>query len=59
MKRTTIKKLTGITLAIIFLAFNYSHFVQNISDFPSELQIFEGETQVLDFRLPLKISVKG
>ena len=59
MKRTAIKKLTGIILAFTFIAFNYSPFVQNISDFPSELQIFEGETQILDFKLPLKLSIEG
>ncbi len=59
MKRTTWKKIIGLALAILFLTLNYSSYVQGFSRFPNELQIFEGETQTLDFRLPLSVNIKG
>jgi stage IV sporulation protein B len=59
MKKSSIRKTTGILLALLFLAFNYSPLVQDVVRFPAELQIFEGETQILDFGLPLQAKVSN
>jgi len=53
----TFKKLIGIILALLFLILNYSPIVQEIVRFPTELQIFENESHILSFGLPLKIKV--
>ncbi|MGI6527174.1 MAG: SpoIVB peptidase [Caldicoprobacterales bacterium] len=59
MKRAAFKKAFGIVVVVLFLAFNYSPVVQNIVRFPAELQIFEGESQVLRFGLPLHAKITG
>lgn len=59
MRKSSIRKTTGILLALLFLAFNYSPLVQDVVRFPAELQIFEGETQILDFGLPLQAKVSN
>lgn len=53
------KKSVGIFLALLFLLLNYSPYVQNIKKFPSELQIFEGDSQVLNFKLPFQVKIEG
>lgn len=57
MKRRVLKKAFGIILTAIFLVFNYSPIVQDISRLPAELQIFQGDTQILDLRLPIKARI--
>jgi stage IV sporulation protein B len=59
MRKGAIKKTIGVLLAVLFFAFNYSSYVQNIAKFPAELQIFEGDIQIVDFRLPLHVKVRG
>ena len=59
MRKGTIKKTVGVLLAVFFFAFNYSSYVQNIVKFPAELQIFEGDIQTLDFRLPLQVKIRS
>ena len=59
MRKGTIKKIVGVLLAVFFFAFNYSSYVQNIVKFPAELQIFEGDIQTLDFRLPLQVKIRS
>lgn len=59
MKIAAFKKAIGILIVALFLAFNYSPIVQNIVRFPAELQIFEGESQVLNFGLPLQAKIAG
>jgi stage IV sporulation protein B len=59
MGNITLKKVIGILLATLFLIFNYSPIVQDIVQFPAELQIFEGESQVLNFGLPLQARVNN
>ncbi len=60
MRRTgKLKKTIGILLTILFLLLNYSPLVQNIKNFPSEMQIFEGDSQVINFKLPFKVSIEG
>lgn len=57
MRITALKKAIGILLATLFLVFNYSPIVQEIVRFPAELQIFEGESQILNFGLPLQARI--
>ncbi|HHY82043.1 MAG TPA: SpoIVB peptidase [Clostridiales bacterium] len=59
MRRLVTKKIIGVLLAALFLAFNYSSVVQDIARFPSELHIFEGDIQILDFGLPLQAKVRN
>lgn len=59
MKRTLRKKIIGWVLAAAFVALNYSSYVQSISRFPSEIQIFEGDTQILNFHLPLSVTIES
>ena len=59
MRKGIIKKIAGVLLAAFFLAFNYSSYVQNIVKFPTELEIFEGDTQTLNFRLPLQVKIRS
>ena len=57
MKKRVLKKAFGIILTALFLVLNYSPIVQDISRLPAELQIFQGDTQILDFKLPIKARV--
>ena len=57
MRNTALKKVIGIFLATLFIILNYSPIVQDIVRFPAKLQIFEGESQVLNFSLPLQARV--
>jgi stage IV sporulation protein B len=59
MRKKILKKTIGVILAALFLAFNYSSYVQNIVKFPAELQIFEGDSQKLEFYLPMQIKVRS
>jgi stage IV sporulation protein B len=59
MRKAAVKKAFGVLLAVLFLAINYSSFVQNIVQFPAELQIFEGDVQIVDFPLPLQVRVRS
>ena len=61
MKKISLRKTFGLLLTAVFLAFNYSPMVQDIARFPAELQIFEGDTRLLKFDLPIgaKISNKN
>lgn len=59
MKRTIRKKIIGWVLAAAIIALNYSSYVQSFSRFPSEIQIFEGDTQILNFRLPLSVTIQS
>ncbi len=57
MKKRVFKKTFGILLSILFLLFNYSPIVQDIVRLPAELQIFQGDTQILDFKLPIQAKI--
>ena len=57
MNNTLIRKVFGIILAALFFIFNYSPLVQDIVHFPDKLQIFENESHILKFRLPIKLKV--
>src|SRR5665647_3038516 len=59
MRKKAFKKIFGVLLAIGFLAFNYSSYVQSIKRYPAELQIFEGDIQTLDFRIPLSVEIES
>lgn len=59
MKKAQVKKCIGFLLAATFLLFNYSPYVQKIKKCPSELQIFEGDIQTLDFGLPFNVKIEG
>lgn len=59
MRKKAFKKIFGVLLAIGFLAFNYSSYVQSIKRYPAELQIFEGDIQTLDFRIPLSVKIES
>src|SRR5690606_17169110 len=59
MEKNRAKKALGILLAVIFLLVNYSPFIRNIKDIPSELQIFEGYIHILNFGLPFIVKIEG
>ncbi|NLO81593.1 MAG: SpoIVB peptidase [Clostridiales bacterium] len=59
MEKNRAKKALGILLAVIFLLVNYSPFIRNIKDIPSELQIFEGDIHILNFGLPFIVKIEG
>lgn len=53
-----IKKSIGIFLIILLLAVNFNDTFQSIVNFPNELYVLAGEKRVLDFNLPLSLSVE-
>lgn len=53
------KRLVGIILALMFLAVNYSPWIQKINNIPSELQIFEGDAHILNIGLPFTVKIEG
>lgn len=59
MNKQLWKKIFGIICALAFLALNYSPYVQNIRQLPTEIQIFEGQSKVLDFGLPFPVKIEG
>ena len=59
MGKSTIKKVCGIVLALLFLLLNYSPYVQDIKRLPKQLQIFLGDTKTLEFHIPLPIKIEG
>ncbi|MBM7581307.1 stage IV sporulation protein B [Caldicoprobacter guelmensis] len=59
MERYRIKKSVGIFLALVFLFINYSPWVQNLKNIPSELKIFEGDAHILKIGLPLTVKIEA
>ena len=53
------KKIIGVLLTALLLVFNYSSMVQEIVRFPAELQLFEGDTQILEFDLPIRAKIRN
>lgn len=54
-----IKKAFGIIIAFSFLLINYSPFVRTINQIPTQIQIFEGDTKILNFGIPLPMKIEG
>ena len=59
MGKLSFKKVLGIILALFFLLLNYSPYVQGIRSIPNRIQLFEGDTKTLNFRLPLPVKIEG
>lgn len=59
MSKNRIRKIFGFLLASVFLAINYSPYVQNIQRYPAEMQIFEGDIQKLDFSIPFLVKIES
>lgn len=58
MKGWRIKQVIGIVLSLLVFAVYYSPMVQAIKDFPSELEIAEGQNQVIPFSLPMNVKIR-
>lgn len=52
------RRLISLFLVAVFMTAFYVFVVKEIVQFPSELKIFEGESQSLDIKFPLKIMSK-
>jgi len=59
MNKVSLKKTFGILIALIILVLNYSPYVQNIRKLPAEIQIFEGDSKILNFGLPFNVKIEG
>src|SRR5690554_376118 len=59
VKNCSKKQILGICLAILFLLINYSPNVQELRGVPSELKLFEGDVQTLNFRLPFSVKIES
>lgn len=59
MKKSRLKKIIGIILALAFLLLNYSPIIQSIKRYPSEMHLFEGDIQKLDFSIPFLVKIEG
>lgn len=59
MGKSSFKRILGVTFALFFLLLNYSPYVQGIKSIPNRIQLFEGDTKTLNFRIPLPIKIEG
>ncbi|HZJ56761.1 MAG TPA: SpoIVB peptidase [Clostridia bacterium] len=59
MGKSSFKKICGLIFALFFLLFNYSPYVQGIKRIPNRVQLFEGDTKTLNFRIPLPVKIEG
>ncbi|MDK2903072.1 MAG: stage sporulation protein [Clostridiales bacterium] len=59
MKRWHIKQIIGILLSLLVFAIYYSPVVQDIIKFPSELEMSEGQYQIIPFRLPMEVKIQA
>ena len=57
MGKSSFKRILGVTFALFFLLLNYSPYVQGIKSIPNRIQLFEGDTKTLNFRIPLPIKI--
>lgn len=59
MKRWHIKQIIGVLLSLLVFAVYYSPVVQDIIKFPSELEMSEGQYQIIPFRLPMEVKIQA